>query len=160
MIKYIAFHLPSVLQVDEPSFLSETDIPAKEFRTWKDDFDTVDEEIEERISDLLEEKFGFSAIMFAFAKPFEACGFTNIDDDSTPTESLSIIHERLKTLVLLITEDGFELGDDRDGVSFPGIYDFSEWKQVRDILLQCETSAKGNVDVYVQKWADALPTDN
>lgn len=160
MIKYIAFNLPSVFEMDESSFLSETDIPAKEFRTWKDDFDTLDEEIEEKISDLLKEKFGFSAIMYAFAKPFEICGFTIVDDDSTPTESLSIIHERLKTLVLLITEDGFELGADQNGISFPGIYDFSEWKLVRDILLQCEASANGNVDVYVQKWAEALPKDN
>ena len=139
--------------------MSETDIPPKEFRTWKDDFDTVDEEIEEKISDLLEEKYEFSTIMYAFAKPFEACGFTNVDDDSTPAELLSVVHERLNTIVLLITEDGFELGSARDGVSFPGIYDFSEWKQVRDILQQCEVSAKGNADVYIQKWADALPKD-
>lgn len=159
MIKYIAYNLPSVLNITDSVFLQETGVSAKEFNSWKDDFDDLDEEHENSVKNYLSEDFDFPTALYAFAEPLKARGFTEIDDDSMPEEQLSFSHHTLKGLTVVISEDGYELVDLREGVQLPGIYDFSEWKLVDKLLSDCQAYAGNDVDKYISKWVDAVPKD-
>jgi hypothetical protein len=159
MIKYIAYNLPSVLKITDAIFFEETGISAKEFNSWKDDFEDLDEDHENSVKDYLSEEFKITSPLFAFAEPFKARGFVDVDDDSSPEEQVSFSHENMGDLVLVISEDGYELSDMREGIQLPGIYDFSEWKHVDKILTECEAYAKNDMDKYIEKWVAAVPKD-
>jgi len=156
MMKHIAFSLPAALEITPENFATAVGVSLGDFRTWNGGADDVGEEVADRINDYVEKQFGHSSVMYAFAKPFAACGFSNVDDDSNPDEALSFIHERLSEISLLITEDGIELVDNRNGIQVAGIYDFSEWQIVRDLLIECEKYAEGDFNRYISRWKAAL----
>lgn len=156
MKKYIVFSLPSVLKMDTASFLESISVSPRDFAKWKDDFDDLDDAEEAAVKTLLTDR-SMRSVFYAFAVPFWARGFKEIDDDSSEEEFLSYRHAQMKDLMLLISEDGFSLSDMREGIELSGIYDFSEWQQVDEMLTQCERVAAGNIDTYIAKWLSFVP---
>ncbi|MBK7539427.1 MAG: hypothetical protein IPI49_29525 [Myxococcales bacterium] len=156
MLKSTVFAVPAVLGMAPPAFAAKLEVPAETFAQWQDDDDDVPKKVVRRVQKLLADEHQLGGVLEAFAKPFFELGFTEKREGSDDEESLSHQHARLEGLSLSISEDGYQVGDERQSMRLDEVFALTDWQELH-ALCKALLDNSTTLNEFLLGWAQDVP---
>lgn len=156
MLKSTVFAVSSALAMEPAALAAKLDLTADAFQKWRDDDDDAPKKVVRRLEKLLAEDHALGGVLEALARPFFDLGFTEEREGSDAQESLSHRHARLRELRLTVSEDGYQLGDARQGMTLDKVFALVDWQELH-ALCKGLLEKSSSIDEWLLGWAQDVP---